>query len=95
MAWNEGLGDEAIMLQIFMGLAVTLGTLVFGCLLVTRSKQCMVSSQYLLQTTLLGIGQYPNIVSHCIGDIIVTLYHIGVSGVTGYSGLHQITAREN
>ena len=58
MAWNEGLGEEAIMLQIFMGLAVTLGTLVSGCLVVTRSKQCMVSSQYLLQTTLLGIGQY-------------------------------------
>ena len=58
MAWAEGLDSQVILLQTFMGLAMVIGTLVFGCIMVNRSKQCVVSPQYLLQISLLGIGWY-------------------------------------
>ena len=58
MAWSEGLDSQVILLQTFMGLAMVIGTLVFGCIMVNRSKQCVVSPQYLLQISLLGIGGY-------------------------------------
>ena len=51
MAKAEGLGDQAILLQTFLGLGMTLGSLGFGGLAVSRSRQCMISSQYLLQVT--------------------------------------------
>jgi len=56
MAWAEGLESQVILLQTFMGLAMVMGTLVFGCIMVNKSKQCVVSPQYLLQISLLGIG---------------------------------------
>ena len=58
LAWSEGLGDDAIVLQVFLGLAVMLGTVGFGAIVVNNSKQCVISAQYLLQTAILGIGQY-------------------------------------
>ena len=60
MAWEEGLelGAEVVLLQSFMGLAMVMGTLVFGFIMVNRSRQCVVSPQYLLQISLLGIGGY-------------------------------------
>lgn len=56
MAVAEGLGDRAIMLQTFMGLGMTAGSIGFGCIVVSRSKQCVISRQYLLQTSIFGIG---------------------------------------
>ena len=56
---REGLGArETVLLQTFMGMGMTVGTLGFGCVVVTKSKQCMISPQYLLQTAILGIGEY-------------------------------------
>ena len=55
-------------LQTFLGLGLSLGSLGFGCLVVSRSKQCLVSPQYLLQTAILGIGEYLDY--HCC-----PLYH--------------------
>jgi len=56
MALAEGLKDEAVLLQTFIGLGMACGTLAFGLLVVSRSKQCMISRQYLLQTAIFGIG---------------------------------------
>ena len=49
--------QDVILLQTFMGLAMVIGTLCFSCIMVNRSKQCMISPQYLLQISLLGIGR--------------------------------------
>jgi len=56
MALAEGLRDQAVLLQTFIGLGMAAGTLCFGLLVVSRSKQCLISRQYLLQTSIFGIG---------------------------------------
>lgn len=56
MALAEGLKDKAVLLQTFIGLGMAAGTLAFGLLVVSRSKQCLISRQYLLQTSIFGIG---------------------------------------
>ena len=56
MALAEGLRDQAVLLQTFIGLGLAAGTLCFGLLVVSRSKQCLISRQYLLQTSIFGIG---------------------------------------
>jgi len=56
MAVAEGLGDRAIMLQTFIGLGMMAGSIGFGCIVVSRSKQCVISRQYLLQTSIFGVG---------------------------------------
>ena len=56
MALAEGLKDQAVLLQTFIGLGMAAGTLCFGLLVVSRSKQCLISRQYLLQTSIFGIG---------------------------------------
>ena len=52
-SWHQ----DALRLQTFLGLGMVLGTLGFGCIVVNRSKQCLISPQYLLQTSILGIGK--------------------------------------
>ena len=49
--------DTVVLLQSFLGLGIMAGTLGFGCLVVNKSKQCLISPQYLLQISILGIGQ--------------------------------------
>ena len=49
--------QDVILLQTFMGLAMVCGTVGFGFIMVNRSKQCVISPQYLLQISLLGIGE--------------------------------------
>ena len=56
LALAEGLRDEAVLLQTFIGLGMAAGTLIFGVMVVSRSKQCIISRQYLLQTSIFGIG---------------------------------------
>ena len=49
--------QDVILLQTFMGLAMVCGTVGFGVMMVNRSRQCVISPQYLLQISLLGIGK--------------------------------------
>ena len=44
------------LLQTFLGLALALGCLGCGVIVVRPSTQCWISRQYLCQATLLGIG---------------------------------------
>ena len=57
MAINEGLGEEdAILLQTFLGVALSIGAFSFGIVILSKSQQCMISRQYLLQASIFGIG---------------------------------------
>jgi hypothetical protein len=59
MAFDEGLGkDEAVALQSILGLATSIGALGFGLVAMSRSQQCIISRQYLLQASLFGIGSF-------------------------------------
>ena len=60
--------DTVVMLQTFLGLGIVVGTLGFSCLVVNKSKQCLISPQYLLQISILGIGQlssHENLAAYC------------------------------
>ena len=58
MSVDEGLGqDSAVQLQTFLGSAMALGAAFFGLIVLSRSRQCMVSRQYLLQAATFGIGE--------------------------------------
>ncbi len=57
LALDEGLGEEAIVLQTFLGLATSVGAFSFGMMVLSRSQQCMISRQYLLQASIFGIGR--------------------------------------
>ena len=54
---NTATVDDAVNLQTFLGLGMVMGTLCFGCIVVNKSKKCLISPQYLLQTSILGIGK--------------------------------------
>ena len=70
--------DTVVLLQTFLGLGVVVGTLGFSCLVVNKSKQCLISPQYLLQISILGIGQ----LVHCWHDIAGSnLLSEGLAGV--------------
>ena len=56
MATAEGLGDNVMLLQTCLGLAMSAGSLGFGLVVVSRSNQCVISRQYLLQASVFGIG---------------------------------------
>lgn len=47
---REGLGGSALTLQIYLGLAWTLGCILFGSLVVRNSVECRIARQYLCQT---------------------------------------------
>ena len=57
LAIDEGLGDDAILLQTFMGVSTSIGAFLFGVVILSKSQQCMISRQYLLQTSIFGIGK--------------------------------------
>lgn len=58
MSLDEGLdGDDVILLQTFLGLAMAVGSFLFGLVASSKSKQCMISKQYLLQAANFGIGK--------------------------------------
>ncbi|XP_025837038.1 monocarboxylate transporter 2-like [Agrilus planipennis] len=54
---DEGLEDSAlVLLQTFLGFATALGFVGFGLIIVRPNTQCLISRQYLCQTSLIGIG---------------------------------------
>lgn len=58
MCLEEGLTSAvAIQLQTFLGLATSLGSFLFGLIVLSRSQQCLISKQYLLQASMVGIGK--------------------------------------
>ena len=58
MAYEEGLlEDDAVLLQTFLGLATSVGSLSYGLIVLSKNNQCMISRQYLLQSSVFGIGK--------------------------------------
>ena len=88
MAKAEGLGDQAILLQTFLGLGMTLGSLGFGGLAVSRSRQCMISSQYLLQVTpVVSLGKGTEYHSGLQAALLgIALSILALCSVRGYHG---------
>jgi len=55
---EEGIGKEdAVALQTIVGVAAALGVVVFGLIVLSRNRQCLISRQYLLQTAVGGLGE--------------------------------------
>ena len=48
--------DDILYLQCYLGLGMTVGTVIFGCLCLQRSGECQVGRQYLCQVPLLICG---------------------------------------
>ena len=63
LALEEGLGESmAIQLQTFLGVSMSLGSVFFGLIVLSKSKQCMISRRYLVQASMFGIGETPDVV---------------------------------
>ena len=75
--------DTVVLLQTFLGLGIVVGTLGFSCLVVNKSKQCLISPQYLLQISILGIGQLPhgpdNLTSYILPSYLLSEELAGVN----------------
>ncbi|KAK9701176.1 Major Facilitator Superfamily [Popillia japonica] len=52
----EGLGDSTVFLQMYLGLAWTLGCIVFSTLVLHNSSECRIARQYLCQTAVFMCG---------------------------------------
>nr|CAH7755844.1 unnamed protein product [Callosobruchus chinensis] len=52
----EGLGDATIFLQMYLGLAWTVGCVVFSTLVLHNSTECRIARQYLCQTAVFMCG---------------------------------------
>ena len=57
-------GDEgsdnaaaAVWLQSFLGLGAAFGSIAYGLIVLSKSDQCHISRQYLLQSSIFGLGQ--------------------------------------
>lgn len=55
-AEEEGLGDFAMLLQIYLGLAWTVGCIIFSTLVLYNSSECRIARQYLCQTAMFMCG---------------------------------------
>lgn len=53
---QEGLGDTAVLLQTYLGLAWTLGCAAFGLVVVQNSVECRIARQYLCQAAVFMCG---------------------------------------
>ncbi|XP_058063352.1 monocarboxylate transporter 2-like [Anopheles bellator] len=53
---KDGIGDKVMILQIYLGLAWTLGCSAFGVLVVRNSVECRIARQYLCQTAIFMCG---------------------------------------
>ncbi|XP_049532358.1 monocarboxylate transporter 12-like isoform X2 [Anopheles darlingi] len=53
---KDGIGDKVMILQIYLGLAWTLGCSAFGLLVVRNSVECRIARQYLCQTAIFMCG---------------------------------------
>ena len=54
---EEGLGDDAVLLQSFLGIATAIGSLSYGLVVLSKNEQCVISRQYLLQSSIFGLGK--------------------------------------
>ncbi|XP_018332376.1 monocarboxylate transporter 12-like isoform X2 [Agrilus planipennis] len=52
----EGLGDSTVLLQMYLGLAWTLGCVVFSTLVLHNSTECRIARQYLCQAAVFMCG---------------------------------------
>ncbi|XP_065169406.1 monocarboxylate transporter 12-like isoform X2 [Atheta coriaria] len=52
----EGLGDSTVFLQVYLGLAWTVGCVVFSTLVLHNSTECRIARQYLTQTAVFMCG---------------------------------------
>lgn len=52
----EGLGDSTVFLQMYLGLAWTVGCVVFSTLVLHNSTECRIARQYLTQTAVFMCG---------------------------------------
>ncbi|KAF5286025.1 hypothetical protein FQA39_LY16467 [Lamprigera yunnana] len=52
----EGLGDSTVLLQMYLGLAWTVGCVVFSTLVLHNSTECRIARQYLCQTAVFMCG---------------------------------------
>ncbi len=58
MAHDEGLQEsQCVQLQTFIGISMAIGSILFGLVVLSRSNQCLISKQYLLQAAIFGIGK--------------------------------------
>lgn len=55
-AEEDGLGDTALLLQTYLGLAWTLGCAAFGVVVVHNSVECRIARQYLCQAAVFMCG---------------------------------------
>lgn len=53
---EEGLGDTVVLLQVYLGLAWTIGCITFGVLVVHHNVECRIARQYLTQTAVFMCG---------------------------------------
>ena len=49
----------AVQLQTFLGVSMSLGSAFFGLVVLSKSKQCVISRRYLVQASMFGIGEQP------------------------------------
>ncbi|XP_070508264.1 monocarboxylate transporter 2-like isoform X3 [Chironomus tepperi] len=52
----DGLSDEVLMLQVYLGCSWVLGCVIFGLLVVKNSVECRIARQYLCQTAMFMCG---------------------------------------
>lgn len=55
-AEEDGLSEAVVLLQVYLGLAWTLGCVAFGLLVVHRSVECRIARQYLTQAAVFVCG---------------------------------------
>ena len=48
----------AVQLQTFLGVSMSLGSALFGMVVLSKSKQCVISRRYLVQASMFGIGEF-------------------------------------
>ena len=89
MCLEEGLETVVtVQLQTFIGLASALGSFLFGLIVLSRSQQCLISKQYLLQASMLGIGKKLISIMNSISiSISILKFDIGTGR---YWGLNMI-----
>ena len=56
----------AVQLQTFLGVSMSLGSALFGMVVLSKSKQCVISRRYLVQASMFGIGEYGDL----CGDLL-------------------------
>ena len=66
MAFEEGTmkDDDAVLLQTYLGIATSVGSLTYGLIVLSKNHQCMISRQYLLQSSIFGIGEKETMFIH-------------------------------